>query len=133
MAQCFYDTFGPIEGAYLRQHMCRVRSLSSSLFEPPSLFAQRQHCLQEAFFSSQCHQACAKLAQNGVVKSCIGQFQAQAILPIEPTAYGISGLAISQILHKLEDGNQGQTPRSIGWLSATRIQISKQLILINRA
>jgi hypothetical protein len=66
-----------------------------------------------------------------VVKSHIGQFQTQSILPVQSTAHRIGSLTIGQILPELEDGDQRQAPRSIGWLSAIWKQIGKQLILVD--
>src|SRR5216683_958902 len=110
--------------------MRRVRSLPPPLFEPSSLFAQRQYRFQEAFFSSQCHQAGPKFTQDGMIEAGVSQLQAESILPVQSTPNGIGGLPIRQILHKLENGDQCQSPRGVGWLPAPWIQISKQLILV---
>lgn len=68
-------------------------------------FAECQHRFQEAFFSSEGHQARSKFTQDCVIKSGISQLQVQGILPVEPTLHGISSLPIGQILHKLYDGD----------------------------
>lgn len=66
-----------------------------------------------------------------MIEPCVGQLQAQAIFPVQPAAYRIGSLAVGQILHELEDGDQGQTPQGIGWLPTLWVQISKQLILVD--
>jgi hypothetical protein len=41
-----------------------------------------------------------------VIESRISEFQAQGVLPVDPTPYGISGLPIGQILGELQDRDQ---------------------------
>ncbi len=68
-----------------------------------------------------------------MVKARIGQFQAEGVLPIQAAAYGISGLPIRQVLHKLEDRNQCQAPGRFGRLTMRGKQISKRFIGVNRS
>ena len=48
----------------------------------------------------------SKPRQHRVIKSWISQFQAQGVLPIDPTPYGVSSLPIGQILDELQDRDQ---------------------------
>jgi hypothetical protein len=45
-----------------------------------------------------------KLAQHGVVKAGVSEFQAQQILPINAAADSIGGLTVGESFGKLEDG-----------------------------
>jgi hypothetical protein len=128
VAQRFSHTFSSIEGTDLREYMSGVRSLPSSRFEPPLFFAQHHDGFQETLFNSERHQAGTKLTQNGMIESRISQFEAQALLPIEPTAHGIGCLPIREILQKREDG----APGSVSWLPTPWIQISKHFIVGER-
>lgn len=130
MTQRFHHTFGSIEGTNFCQYGGGVSSLPPPRFKPSLFFAQRYDGLQETFFSSERHQARPKLTQNGMIESHICQFEAQTLLPIEPTAHSIGSLPICEILQKLEDGDQRHTPWSISGLSTPWIQISKQFILV---
>ena len=44
--------------------------------------------------------------QHRVIESRISQFQAQGVLPVDPTPNGVSGLPIGQILGELQDRDQ---------------------------
>ena len=79
----------------------------STPFEPATFLAQIYYRLQEAFFGSESYQPRPKLTLDCVIKSRIGQLQAEGILPVQPTAHGIGSLPIRQIFHKLENGDQG--------------------------
>jgi hypothetical protein len=45
-------------------------------------------------------------SQHCVIESRISEFQAQGVLPVDPTPYGVSGLPIGQILGELQDRDQ---------------------------
>ena len=64
------------------------------------------------------------------IKATISYFQAENILPIDAGTHRISGLPICESLAILHDGDQGQTPWSLGTLTTTGKQISKILIFV---
>ena len=51
-------------------------------------------------------------------------------LPVDPGAHGIGRLAVAEMLEKLEDGDQGQTPRGQSGLPPARIKRPKVLVSI---
>jgi hypothetical protein len=52
-----------------------------------------------------------KFAQNGKVKAGVRQFDPQSILPVNAPVNGIGCLAVGEVLAKLHEGDEGQTPR----------------------
>jgi hypothetical protein len=63
----------------------------------------------------------------------VGQLQPECILPIDPAAHSISGLAVGQVLKKLEDRDQRQSPRRKPRLAPGGIKLLEILILIQGA
>jgi hypothetical protein len=62
----------------------------------------------------------------------IGAFQPSSRFPINPSPYGISGLAIGQVLRTLQNNDESQAPGHFGWLSDAGIAVGKLVIVINR-
>src|SRR5215469_15047525 len=110
--QRLHNTLGSIERANLRYGISGICALAGTRFQPALFFAQCQEGLQETLLCACCHQTSPELREDSVIKARISQLQAQAILPVKTTAYRVGCLAIRQIFHKLEDGDQGKPPRS---------------------
>jgi hypothetical protein len=75
----------------------------------------------------------AKFGEHGEIKACIGQLQAEYILPIDAGAHGIGSLPIRESLSVLHDADQGQTPWGLGWLPTAHKEILKIVILVQRS
>src|SRR5438477_11641562 len=75
----------------------------------------------------------AELGEDGVIKAGVSQFQAEKILHFQAAAYGVCGLTISQIVQKLDDGQQCEPPRGFSRLAMPGEQISKLFISVDGA
>ena len=73
-------------------------------------------------------QTSAEFGKHRGIKSRIGEFQPKEILPIESSTDRVRSLLIGKVLHKLHDGNEGQSPWSQGRLAFLRKQRHKILI-----
>jgi hypothetical protein len=98
--------------------MRRVGALPAPFADQSAFPASFQGGVEELLFGLAVDQAGAVLAEHGVVKAGIGQFQAQGVLPVDSTTDGISGLAIGESLDVLEDGGQSEPCGRGGGLAA---------------
>jgi hypothetical protein len=63
-----------------------------------------------------------------VVKSGIGDFQAEGVFPRQSITHSIGGLTIGQAFQKLEDRHQRQPPRGKSGLTMGRKQVGKSFV-----
>src|SRR6266700_454325 len=113
--------------------MGRVGALPSSGFEPSTLPAPLQEQIQQTLFGIASHQPRPKFGEHRMIKAGVNQFQAECIFPSEPIAYGVSSLAICQVLHKLKYCHKRQAPQGTSRLAILGKQIGKRFIGINRS
>jgi len=78
-------------------------------------------------------QAIAEFGAHRVMEAPVGQLQAEQILPIDPPADGLGGLAIREIFEELQDQDQGQAGRGRGGLAAAGEQVGKLRIGVDGA
>src|SRR5438105_3163360 len=117
--------------------MTGVGALFALWLDPSSLFAQLQQPLkqagfglsaeqagfglsaeqagfglsaEQAGFGLSAEQAGAKLAEDRGIKARVGQLQSEQVLPIDTTTHGFGGLAVRQVLDKLQNRHQCQSP-----------------------
>src|SRR5579859_1185973 len=103
----FPDTEHSVEGADLGQDMGGIGALPSARFEPAFLPKHAEHFLKQKLLSMVFYETSTKFGEDRGVKPCIGEFQTQQILPIDPPSNGISRLSIRKVLYKLHHSNQG--------------------------
>ena len=125
--------FDPIERPDRGEHMGRVRPLPTTGLQPPTLPAARQQGVEQESLGRAGRQTGAKLAQHRRVEARIGQVQPEGVLPVDPAAYRVSGLAIRERLGKLQDADQRQPPRRFCGPAPSWEQVRKGPILIDRA
>ena len=113
--------------------MSTVGSLFAPGFEPATLSSQCQEGLKEALLRSVLQQTCPKLGEQGEVKALIGEFESHGVLPVDATAHGFCGLAVREVLSKLEDADECPSPGSFGGLSLRWEQVGKLRVLKERA
>jgi hypothetical protein len=63
-----------------------------------------QHAIEQEWCGSTRYQPCSKLGEEAAMKTRIRQFQSERIVPVNPGSHGLSGLAITQVLEKLQNG-----------------------------
>ena len=107
-----------------------VRPLAAPRLEQP----QRPHSLQEGIQEPRRgvtrDQARAELAQHGKVEAGIGEFKPEGIFPVNATADGLGRLAVGQVFDKLQDTDQGQSPRTGRRLPMRGEQVGEVLVRI---
>jgi len=133
MPHRFAHTFQAPEWANGGQHMGGISALPPTGFEPPTRAKLLQQKIEQTSLGSMSQQAAPKFGEDRKVKPRGGEFQAYSILPVNPRADGIRGLPVGQAFRILEDGDQSQTPRRLGWLTTGGKEIEKIVVLIQRS
>ncbi len=119
----------PVEPAHGCQYVGGVRALRAACFQQLPGAKQFQQRFEQQQLGRAGHQAGAKLAEHAVIEARVGQLQPQQILPVEATAHGVGGLAVREMLGKLQQDDSGQPPGSFGGLPPLGIQGGKRFIL----
>jgi hypothetical protein len=109
--------------------MRRIRALLAAGLDPPMHSTLLQEEIEQAPFCFMSQQATAKFGEDREIKARIGQFQTSHLFPINAGAHGIGGLPVCESLPILHEGDQGQSPWSLGWLPTARKQILEIFIL----
>ena len=91
--------------------MGAVGALLAAGLDQPLGLEPLQHLVQQQELRLPSHQPRRKLGQDAEVEPWVSQLQSKGILPIDPPAHSVSGLAVAQVLEKLEDCDQRQSPR----------------------
>ena len=84
----------------------QISALPTSGFDHSEFRESGQQQIQDLFLQPVIDEPLSKPRQHRVIESWISQFQAQGVLPVDPTPYGVSGLPIGQILDELQDRDQ---------------------------
>ncbi|GAA0256336.1 hypothetical protein GCM10008965_26110 [Methylorubrum aminovorans] len=129
MAQRFPDNFEPAQSSQRSKDVGRVAALASTAFQEPALPCQCERRVEEPAFRPMGEKAGAELAQDSVVEAGIGELQAQEVLPVDPRADCVGGLAIGESLHELQQGREGEPDRRLSGASPHREQVGKVVIL----
>jgi len=70
----------------------------------------------------------AELAQHRGIETGIGQFEAEDVFPIDPTAHAVRSRAIGKAFGELEDSDEGEPPRGAGGLAMRGEERGKRLV-----
>ena len=108
-------------------------SLLAAGFDPTAFPARREQEIQQTTLRSVREEPTAQFGEHGAIKAGIAQLQAEYLLPIDAGAHGHGSLPIRASLSVLHDGDQGQTPRGLGWLPTAQKEILKIVILVQRS
>ena len=92
--------------------MRAVGALLAADLEQTTLLEPFKHFVQQQMFCLPSHQTCAELRQYTEVEAWIRQLEPERVFPVNAGAHGIGGLAVTQMLQKLENSHQGQSPWS---------------------
>src|SRR5207302_9692688 len=92
-----------------------------------------QQLVPYVFGSAPSEEAVATCTERGKGKARVRQVQAQEILPVEAGPDRLGGLAIGEVLPKLQDGHQGQAPGREARLADKRKQRGEVVVLKNGA
>src|SRR5690242_11369511 len=98
--------------------MAGIGALFAACLDPAALFEEVKQPLKQAGFGLGVDQTSPEFAQNRGVKAGIGQFKTQQVFPIDATAYGFGGLAVGEVLDKLQDRYQSKPPRCLSRLAS---------------
>jgi hypothetical protein len=92
-----------------------------------------EHPVQQEVLGLAGNKAGAEFGEHVEVEPRIGKLKPERVLPIDPRAHGIGRLSIAEMLKKLEDCDQGQSPRGQGRLTSGRIERAEVLVLVQGA
>lgn len=107
-----------------------IRSLLTAGFEQPMCAAAFEQLRQQALFAPTGDEARPEFTQDGEVETGISQLKAMRVLPIDTSAHGLGGLAVGDVLAKLQGRDERPTPRWQSQLTARRKAIGEVLITI---
>ena len=85
--------------------------MPTASFAQPSRLGKREDGINDLPLGVMLHKAAAKLAQDGVVKTALSEFQAEQVFPVNAGAYRISSLSVGQAFPELEQRDECQTNR----------------------
>jgi len=100
------------------QDVRRVGALPTPRLEQLPRARPCQHRLEEQPLRRTCGEAAPERAQDRGVAARVGELQPQHVLPVEPRAHRVGGLAVRQSLRALQDRRQRQPPRGARGLAA---------------
>jgi hypothetical protein len=113
--------------------MRRVGPLFASRFDPAPLVELLHQHVEQAPTGLMGDQSAAEFAEHRGIEARIGQLQRERVLPINAPTHRIGGLSVAESFLKLEDCHQRQSPGGCCGLASLGVQVSKQLIGINRS
>ena len=89
-----------------------------------------QHAVEQELLGGTSNQSAPELREDGEVEPGVRQLQGERVLPVDPSAHGVGGLAIGEILQELHDCDQRQPPRGQPRLTAHGEELGKVGVLI---
>jgi hypothetical protein len=105
------DQLQPVELAHRRHYTGGIGALPATLYQQPLHPQALQQPLQQLLRRIIVDQPGAELAQHRGVKPRVGQLQVQRVLPVDPAADRVGGLAVRQAFDKLQHQHQRQPRR----------------------
>ena len=78
-------------------------------------------------------QARAELREDREVEARVGQFEPEGVLPVDPTAHRVGGLAVGEALFELHHGDESEPPGALGGSALRREERSEARILVEWA
>lgn len=127
------DEFEPVQLADRREHVGRVRPLATPRLDEPPLLEQVEQALKKPLFGRAVEEPLPELGEHTEVEAGVLQVQAQRVLPVEPGADGVGGLAVGEVLGELEDGDEGEPPRGRGRLADIGVEVGEVVVAEERA
>jgi len=67
------------------------------------------------------------------LKAWVGELETERVLPVDPRPHGLGGLAVGELLQKLQNRHQRQAPRREGGLAALRVEPAEVRIPVELA
>ena len=92
-----------------------------------------EHAIEQQMLGLAGDKPLAELGKSAEVKAGIGQFEPERRRPVDPGAHRIRGLAVAQMLEKLEHRDQRQSPRRQSRLAAHREEGREIGVALKRA
>jgi len=83
-----------------------ISALPTASLDHSELCKSGQQQIQDPLLQPVIDKPLSEPSQHRVIESRIREFQAQGVLPVDPTPYGVSSLPIGQILGELQDRDQ---------------------------
>jgi hypothetical protein len=132
-AERLADQFQKMEVMHGPQHMRAVGALLAARFDQPASLEALEHGVQQQMLRLAGDKAGPELGERAEVEPGISQFEPQRILPVDPGAHSVGGLPVAEVLEKLEDRDQSQSPWRKGGLPPGRVEPLEVLILVEDA
>ena len=105
--------------SHRRQHRGGISALPTSGLDHSEFAEPGQQQVQDLLLQPVIDESLSEPRQHRVIESRISQFQAQGVLPVDPTPYGVSGLPIGQILANCRTVTSADCPGEIPGLPRT--------------
>jgi hypothetical protein len=108
--------------------MCGIGALPPTCLDQALPLTPLQQLLQEPFLGTPRQEPIPELTEDRKIEARIGQLQPQQIFPINTCTDGLGGLTVGEMLTKLHNGHQRQTPWGLTRLAAAREQVGKVVV-----
>src|SRR5215471_5009172 len=108
--------------------MRRIRALPPTGLDQPLLLTPLQQLLQAPCLGTPREEPIPALTEDGKIEARLGQLQPQQIFPINTCTDGLGSLTVGEMLTKLPNGHQRQTPGGLTRLAAAREQVGKVVV-----
>ncbi len=91
-------------------HVRAVGALRATGLHQPARLEPLQHAVEEEVLGAAGHAAGAELGEHAEVEPRVGQLEPERVLPVDPGAHRVGGLAVAEVLEELEDRHQREPP-----------------------
>ena len=105
------DHLQPVEIPDRGDHVRGVGTLLAAGFEQSEFHQAVQQHLEGHALQPVVDQAGAKLRQDREIEAGVGQLKAQRVLPVDPPAHRVGGLAVGKVLGELQHGDHRELSR----------------------
>jgi hypothetical protein len=100
--------------------MRRIGALPTTGLDQPLRLTPLQQLIQEPFLGTPRQEPISELTEDRKIETRIGQLQTKQIFPINTCTDGLGSLTVGEMLTKLHNGHQSQTPGGHTRLTAFR-------------
>jgi len=129
-AQRLGDQFQQVRIVHRGQHMGTVGALLAVRLYQAACLEAFEHCVQQEGFRLASQEACTEFGQDAEVEPGIRQLESEGILPVDPSAHGIGGLAVAEMLKELQHRDQRQSPWRQGRLTPGWMETAEILVCV---
>ena len=137
MAQRFAHIFQAVQGAHRREHVRGVGALLAAGLEQAGRAAALQHRIEQQGRGIILEQTAAKRAQDRggdpLGEAGIVQREAEQLLPGDAVTDGLGRLRITEPVHELKDGDDGEAGGGEGRLTSRGIEMGEVLVVEEHA